>query len=526
MHPCFRWLVCAALSGAGVSTAQTFRYASSGDILRLDPHSADEALTDSFKNNIHEGLVRYDENLRPEPALAVRWTNVDPVTWRFELRRGVTFHDGTPLTADDVVFSLGRQKSKNSQKATYVASIKSVRKIDDFTVEYVTTGPDPILLRELVNHYIVSKKWCEQHNTTEPVPGMNDETYATRHENGTGPFQVIERLPDVRTVLVPYPGWWDTPKKQFNITRAEFRPLANPSTRLAALIAGEVDLAYPVAPQDVARLESQPGLRVLKRPELRVIFLGMDEFRDELLDLPGSGKNPFKDVRVRRAVYQAIDEEAIRTKVMRGMAAPTGTMVPEGVDGYDPSLRARLPYDPAASRRLLSEAGYPDGFPVTLDCPNDRYINDEAICQAVVPMLARVGIKVSLNAQTKSKWLDKILKKSNNNTSFFLLGWHPPTIDAFATFLPTMSLKVDGGGTFNAGRYSNPRIEDLMQQARVEMNPDKRRALLSEIQRVHKEDVGHIPLHEQMVIWGVHDGVEVRLDPRDHVILRFVSVRR
>jgi len=525
MRPFPRWFLCAGLLCATGALSQTFRYASSGDILTLDPHSADEALTDSFKNNIYEGLVRYDENLRPEPALAVRWTNVDPVTWRFELRNGVTFHDGTPLTADDVVFSLGRQKSKNSQKSTYVASIKSVRKIDDLTVEYVTSGPDPILLRELASHYIVSKKWCEQHGTTEPVPGMNEETYATRHENGTGAFQVIERQPDTRTVLVPYPGWWDAPRKQFNITRAEFRPLANSSTRLAALISGELDLAYPVAPQDVARIESQPGLRVLKRPELRVIFLGMDEFRDELLDLPGSGKNPFKDVRVRRAVYQAIDEEAIRTKVMRGMAAPTGTMVPEGVDGYDPTLRPRLPYDPAASRRLLSEAGYPDGFRVTLDCPNDRYINDEAICQAIVPMLARVGIQVSLNLQTKSKWLDKILKKSNNNTSLFLLGWFPPTVDAWGTFFPTMTLKVEGGGTFNAGRYSNPRIEDLVQQARVEMNPDKRRHLLSEIQRIHKEDVGHIPLHQQMVIWGVRNGVEVKLDPRDHVILRFVNIR-
>jgi peptide/nickel transport system substrate-binding protein len=526
MRPASRWLLCAALLEATASAAQTFRYASSGDILTLDPHSADEALTDSFKFNTHEGLVRYDENLRPEPALAVRWTNVDPVTWRFELRRGVTFHDGTPLTADDVVFSLGRQKSKNSQKAPYVAAIKSVRKIDDFTVEYVTNGPDPILLRELVSHFIVSKKWCEQHNTTEPVLGVNDETYATRHENGTGPFQVIERVPDTRTVLVPYPGWWDASKKQFNITRAEFRPLVNPATRLAALISGELELAYPIAPQDVPRIDGQRGLRVMKRPELRVIFLGMDEFRDELLDMPGSGKNPFKDVRVRRAVYQAIDEEAIRTKVMRGMAAPTGTMIPEGVDGYDPSLRPRLPYDPAASRRLLTEAGYPEGFPVTFDCPNDRYINDEAICQAIVPMLARVGIKATLNLQTKSKWLDKILKKSNYNTSLFLLGWHPVTIDALATFLPVMTLKAEGGGTFNGGRYSNPRLEELLQQARVEMNPGKRLALLSEMQRIHREDIGHIPLHEQMVIWGVRDGVRLKLDPRDHVVLRFVSVGR
>jgi len=508
------------------SRAQVFRYASSGDLITLDPHSGEEQLTISFKQNIHEGLVRFDANLELEPALAVSWKIVDPVTWRFELRRGVTFHDGTPFTADDVVFSFARQKSKTSATVSYVSSIKSVRKLDDFSVEYVTDGPDPTLLRELVSHFIVSKKWCEAHGTTEPVVAMNEETYATRHENGTGPFMVKERLPDTRTVLVPYPGWWDVPHKQFNITRAEFRPIASAATRLGALISGEVDLAYPVAPQDVPRVEGQHGLRVIKRPELRVVFLGMDVWRAESLDMPGSGKNPFRDVRVRRALYQAIDVEAIRAKVMRGMAAPTGSMLAEGVYGYDPALRERLPFDQASSRRLLAEAGYPDGFPVTLDCPNDRYINDEAICQSLVPMLARVGIQARLNLQTKSKHFDKILKPSNNNTSLYLLGYGTVTHDALGTFLAVMTLKGAGSGFWNAGRYSNPRMEELVQQARVEMDPEKRRALLGEIQRVHKADVGHIPLHQQMILWGVREGVEVNPDQRDMVLLRFVSVRR
>ena len=521
-----RWLLCAGLLGSGVCSAQTFRYASSGDILTLDPHSGDEALTNSFKHNIYEGLVRPSANLEPEPALAVRWTNVDPVTWRFELRQGVFFHDGTPLTADDVVFSLARQKSKTSGRAAYVSGIKSVRKIDERTIEYVTDGPDPTLLRELTNHFIVSRKWCEEHGTVDPAAGMNDETFATRHENGTGPFMVQERVPDTRTVLVAFPKWWDTAGKKFNITRAEFRPLANPATRLAALISGEVDLAYPISPQDVPRIEAQKGLRIVKRPEIRVIFLGMDVYRDELLDMPGSKKNPFKDVRVRRALYQAIDEEAIRTKVMRGMAAPTGALVADGVNGYDPALRPRLPYDPAASRELLAEAGYPDGFPVTLDCPNDRYINDEAICQALVPMMARVGIQARLNLQTKSKHLDKILKRSDFNTSLFMLGWAPVTQDALGVFLPVMALKAEGSGAFNAGRYTNPKVEELVKSARMEMNPEKRRALISEIQRIHKDDIGHIPLHEQLVLWGVRDGVEVQPDARDYVILRFVNVRR
>jgi len=521
-----RSVALAGLLAAAASSAQTFRYASSGDILTLDPHSANEALTNSFKMNLYEGLTRWGRDLRPEAALAESWTNVDPVTWRFRLRRGVTFHDGTPFTADDVVFSFRRQKSKNAGNPEPLVTIKEVRKIDDHTIEYVTYGPDPILIRNLTEHYIVSRKWCEDHRTTEPVPGVSDETYATRHENGTGPFQLQERMADTRTVLVPFPRWWDLPNKQYNITRAEFRPIANAATRLSALLSGEIDLAYPIAPQDVARVETQPGMRVLKRPEMRVIFLGMDQWRDESLDMPGSKKNPFKDVRVRRAVYQAIDVEAIRAKVMRGMAAPTGELVPQGVEGYDPALRERLPYDPSASRKLLAEAGYAEGFPVTLDCPNDRYINDEALCQALVPMLARVGVHVTLNAQTKSKWFDKILKKSNNNTSFFLLGWGTVALDASMTFLPLVLMKGEGAGTFNAGRYSNPSVEELMAQARVEMNPERRRKLISEAIRTHKEDVGHIPLYEPMVLWGARDGVQVHLDPRDQVFLRFVSVRK
>jgi len=518
--------VLAAVLALGSARAQTFRYATAGDILTLEPHSGNEAVTNSFKQNIYEGLTRLDAELRPEPALAKSWTRVDTVTWRFQLRPGVTFHDGTPLTAEDVVFSFKRQKSKNSGNPEPVSRFKEVRKIDEQTVEYVTDGPDPILLQDLAYHYIVSKKWCEQHNSVEPGSVVDQESFAARHENGTGPFQVTERVPDTRTIVIPYGKWWDLGNRKYAITRAEFRPIANPATRLAALISGELDLAYPVAPQDVARLKGQPGIRVLSRRELRVMFLGMDQWRDESLDMPGSGKNPFKDVRVRRAVYQAIDIEPIRTKVMRGMVFPTGELVPEGAVGYDPALRERLPFDPAASRKLLEEAGYPNGFPVTLDCPNDRYPNDEALCQSLVPMLGRVGIRVTLNAQSKSKWLDKILRKSNNNTSLHLLGWGATNVDAMTTFLSVMTLDQPGSGTFNAGRYHDPRFEKLVAAAGVETNPEKRQKLISDALRVHRDDVGHIPLYETMVIWGVRDGVDVHLDARDYVLLRFVAVRK
>ena len=511
---------------AAAAHAQTFRYASSGDVLSLDPHSVNEALTNGMKQNLYEGLLVRSWDLSIAPGLAVSWSQPDPTTWRFKLRKGVKFHVGTPLSADDVVFSFHRNKNKNSGTSVQVADVKEVRKVDEYTVDYVTYGPSPILLQNMTGHYIMSKKWCEEHGATEPAVGLETETYATRHENGTGSFMVVERVPDTRTVLVPNPDWWGNATKEHNLTRVEFRPIANAATRISALLSGEIDMMYPVPLQDIPRVKATPGFRVLEGPEVRVIFFGFDQWRDELLDMPGSGKNPFKDVRVRRAFYQAIDVDAIHTKVMRGHSKPTGLMVAQGIVGFDPKLNDRYTYDPGAAKKLLVEAGFPNGFPVTLDCPNDRYINDEAVCQAVVPMLARIGIKVTLNAQTKSKWIDKTGRKQNNNTSFYLLGWTPNTYDAHNAFLNVMALHGDGAGVWNHGHYTNPKVEQLVAAIAVEMDPVKRTRLISDVLRIHKEDFGHIPLYQPMLVWAVRDGVEVKLQAADQVLLNYVKVTR
>jgi peptide/nickel transport system substrate-binding protein len=519
LHPA--WLMAALLAAPGAA-ANTFRYASSGDVLTMDPHSANEALTNGMKSNIYEGLVHRKWDTTIEPALAVRWSRPDTTTWRFELRRGVTFHDGTPFTADDVVFSFQRNKHKNSELANYVAAVKEVRKVDDFTVEYVTYGAHPILLGDLTTHFIMSKRWCEEHGTTEPSARLDRETYATRHANGTGPFMLVERVVDTRTVLAANPRWWGDATKEHNLTRVEFRPIANAATRVSALLSGDLDMAYPVPLQDIPRVKATSGFNVLQGPEIRVLFLGFDQWRDELMDMPGSGKNPFKDLRVRRAFYQAIDVKAIHDKVMRGASVPTGLMVAKEIAGYDEKIADRYPYDPQATRKLLADAGYPKGFRVTLDCPNDRYINDEAICQAVVSMLGRVGIEVALNSMPKSRWLDKINSK---NTSFYLLGWSPITFDAHNTLLALMVLQGPGAGLFNDGKYTNPKVEELTAAAAVELDEVRRLHLLSEAQRIHKEDFGHIPLHQQMLAWGVRDGVELKLDPIDYVRLRYVKMK-
>ncbi len=316
---------------------------------------------------------------------------------------------------------------------------------------------------------------------------------------------VTSREPDVRTVAVPNPNWWGKP--EHNLTEVEFSVIKSDATRVAALLSGEVDMVYTVPIQDVERVNATPHRKVLQGPEMRTIFLGMDQWRDELIDSDVKGKNPFKDVRVRRAFYQAIDEDAIAEKVMRGAATPSGLMVAPAVTGWDKPLNERYPYDTAAAKRLLSEAGYPEGFTVGMNCPNDRYVNDEQICQAVAAMLARIGVKVNLTAETKSKYFGKILAR---NTSFYMLGWTPDTYDAQNALFNLMATPNDTGrGKFNLGKYSNPRLDALTTMVVSELDPEKRNAEISEAFKVHKEEFGHIPLHQQALAWGIKDSVQL-----------------
>jgi peptide/nickel transport system substrate-binding protein len=513
-----------ALAVATPATAKTFRYANPADLLGLDPHSNNEGPTNAMKGNLYEGLIHRDPDLSLHPSLATEWAQTSPTTWRFKLRQGVKFHQGQDFTSEDVVYSWKRQSQAVSDMLYAVASIADVKAIDSHTVEIITKGPDPVLLQNMPLFFIMSKSWVEANNSFVIIKGAGATNFANLNENGTGPFRLVERVPDTRTIVEPNPNWWGKPTH--NLTRAVFTPIRNASTRVAALLSGEVDLMYPVPLQDVERVNQTAGTKALQGPELRTIFLGFDQWRDELLDMPGSGKNPFKDVRVRRAFYQAIDINAIRRVVMRGAATPTGLMIAPGIVGFDEKLNERYPFDPDAARKLLTEAGYPNGFPVTLDCPNDRYVNDEAICLAVVPMIKRIGIDIKLNAQTRSKHFNKIGRTENNSTSFYMLGWTPGSYDALNMLGNIITMTGPGSGEWNSGRYSNPKVEALTKQIEIETDPAKRTAMIHDAMRIHKEDFGHIPLHQQALAWGVRDTVaDVKQRPFDDVDLRYVRMK-
>lgn len=513
-------------AGAGAH-AKTFRYATTGDILGLDPHANNEGPTNAMKGNIYGRLIHRKPDLSLVPDLAKSWERTDETTWRFHLREGVTFHNGNPFNADDVVYSFKRQTQETSEMSFALASVEDLRKVDDMTVEIITKGPDPILLLNMPNFYIVDQEYMEANDAFEVVRGAGKTNFANLNANGTGPFKVVEWIQDNRIVLEPFDDYWGKAEMETNVTRAVFTPIPNNATRSAALLSGEIDLMYPVPLQDVPRLEADPNVKVLQGPELRTIFLGFDQWRDELLDMPGSGKNPFKDVRVRKAFAHAIDTKAIQRVVMRGASTPTGLMIAPGINGFQEDMNTPYAFNPDESKKLLSEAGYPDGFPVTLDCPNDRYVNDEAICTAVVPMLERVGIKVTLNAQTKSLHFNKIGQAEGNNTSFFMLGWTPGSYDAYNPLQNLMTLDGTGQGAWNCGRYSNPDVERLTDLIAIEVDEDKRNELIREAFQIHKDDVGHIPLHQQALAWGIRsDKVEkVWQRPFNDVDLRYVVMK-
>jgi len=515
-------VVCALGAVSMVAGAQTIRIANQGDALSLDPHSLNESLQLSVTANVYETLVGRNKDLSLAPLLATSWKQTSPDVWRFELRKGVVFHDGTPFNADDVVFSFARAQGDGSDMKATLSEIKAVRKVGELAVEIETNGPFPILPDVISLTMIMSKKWCEENQATKPVDRRKGiENTASFKANGTGPFRVRERQPNVRTVFTRNGTYWG--KIDGNAQEIVFTPIANPATRVAALVSGEVDVMEPVPVQDIARINAAPNARVITGPELRTIFLGMDQKRDELQYSNIKGKNPFKDKRVRQAFYQAIDIAGIQRTVMRGASRPTGLLVGPGINGWTAEQDKRLPFDVEAAKKLLTEAGYPNGFEVSLNCPNDRYVNDGQICQSVAANLAKIGVKINLVAETKGTYFPKILRR---DTSFYMLGWTPTTYDSHNALSSLTSCPDDKGtGQFNLGAYCNPKLDEVTKKIQSESDKAKRNELIKEAFKIHADDVGTLPLHQQSLAWGVSKKVELVQLADNFMYFKWMSVK-
>jgi peptide/nickel transport system substrate-binding protein len=497
----------AALGAAPLLHAKPFKWTSASDIPTLDIHSQNNALGNGVHAAIYDSLVYYNsKTFKPEPQLATAWRDVTPTQIRFTLRSGVKFSDGTALTADDVVYSIARAMAKTSNYNVYAQGIDKVVKVNDNTVDFMMKGPNPVLLNQLTELRIMSKAWAEKNKSVEPKDiKTKDESYSHRNALGTGQYMVKEWQPDQRLVLVKNPNYWGN--NDSNVTEIIYTPIKSEATRIAALLSGEVDFVLDPSPQDLARLRANANLKVIDGVENRTIFFGMDQHRDEL---PGSnikGKNPLKDVRVRRALYQAIDSDSLHRVTMRGLSQPTGTLVAPQVNGWTEGVHKRMPFDVEGARKLLADAGYPQGFEVDFACPNNRYINDEEICQAVTAMWSRIGVRAKLRTLPLVTYFPLIQRFE---ASIYMLGWGVPTFDALYSLQSLVrTVGAGGDGNYNVGRYSNPRMDVIVDRVKVETDLPVRNRFLTEGLQLSNDTVSHIPLHNQIIPWAMKKSVEV-----------------
>ncbi|MDA8584716.1 ABC transporter substrate-binding protein [Rhodobacteraceae bacterium] len=506
---------------SGAAFAEKFSWAGTTDPQTMDPHAVNSAPVLGFLNNVYEGLVRRGKDMAVEPALAASWEAIDGgAGWRFTLREGVKFHDGSDFTAEDVLFSYERGSSEEADVRSWFAPVSEVKVVDDYTIDFLTSAPNPLFPDSIANFMIMDSGWAEANNTTRPDKEAGN--YATLNANGTGAFMLANRQPGLTTTLTPFGGWWDT--AEHNITEATFTPIENPATSVAALLSGDVDMINPVPIQDADRVDQRDGTKVIRGIEARVIMLGFGHDHDTLKYTSDAGDpNPFLDVRVREAVAKAVNVDAILQTIMRGSAESVSQLVSPAMRGYSTAKADRPAYDVEGAKALLAEAGYADGFSFGLKCPNDRYLNDEAVCQAVTSMLAQIGITAELDAMPVQNYWPELRE---DNFDMYLLGWSPGTFDhehpiRFLVSTPNEEKKL---GSWNFGGFSNARVDELLPAIQSEIDETKRQAMIDEVTEIYQSEHAYVTMYVQPLVWGTRDNIELTQRPDNFFLLRWVTV--
>lgn len=508
-------------ASATLGVAETFRWASKTDPNTMDPHAGSSAPVLSFLNNVYEGLVRRGRDMSIEPSLATSWEPlVGDHGWRFTLREGVVFHDGAKFNADDVLFSYNRASDEASDVRSWFAPVAEVRIVSEYVVDFVTKAPNPLFPDSIANFMIVDQGWAESNAST--LPARDSENFATLNTNGTGAFLLSSRDPGVSTRLLPNSAWWGD--VEHNVTEAVFTPIDNAATGLAALLSGQIDFIQPIPLQDAAQVESRDGFKVLEGEETRVIMFGFGHEHETLLYSDDvTGANPFADARVRLAAAHALDLKAIDRVIFRGKIEVASQLVPAGISGYSEANQNRPSYNPDRAKALLADAGYPTGFSFGLKCPNDRYINDEALCRAAASMFTAVGLNAKLSTGPVRDYWPQLRA---DDFDMYLLGWSPGTFDAehpirFLMHTPNKEKKL---GSWNFGGYSNARVDELLPSIQKEINPSARQGMVDEVVAITQKEVAYVPLYTQPLIWAAKDNVELTQRADNFFILRWVTI--
>ena len=492
----------AAVLCAPLTHAADISIALGSDVTSMDPHYHNLTPNNNVAEHIFETLVTKDPRSKLKPALAESWRAVDDLTWEFKLRKGVKFHDGGDFTAQDVVFSLDRVPNvpnSPSSFATYSKQITDKIIVDPYTIRFKTAAPYPLMPNDMSTIFILSARVAKGATTED----FNNGKAAI----GTGAFKFVRFAKGDRIELARNDAYWG-PKAAWD--KATLRIITADPSRVAALLAGDVRAIENVPTADIARIAKSTDLTLYRTVSHRLMYIHLDGNRDRSPFVTGKDgkpldKNPLKDVRVRRAISKAINRQALVERVMEGAAVTTGQLMPEGMFGYTSALKPE-PYDVEGARKLLAEAGYPDGFAMTLHAPNDRYVNDEQIAQAIAQLLARVGIVTRVEAMPSSVYFTRASKLE---FSFMLLGWAADTAEVssplkalLATFSPEK-----GMGTANRGRYSNTKMDEALTQALAIVDDAKRERLLQQATEIAVSDLGIIPLYHQHNLWAARKGV-------------------
>jgi peptide/nickel transport system substrate-binding protein len=510
------------LIGAAAPEAQTLRWARSMDVSSLDPHAANTGPNILIAHQIYEPLIVRQLDGWMVPALATFWTlTSDPTVWEFKLRPNVRFHDGAAFTAEDVAFSMERAGADGSDMKSLLSSVESVSIVDALTVRIRTRGPDPLLPNKLTDIFMMDRDWSERHGAgrVQDAKGEAGSVPATS-SNGTGPYLLVSREKDVQTVMRRNESYWGRTEFPLGIGEIVYRPIPDNARRIAALLSGEVDFVQDVPVDEIQRLHGIPGINLNTGPENRSIFLGLNVGGRELASSDVKGRNPFADRRVREAVGLAIDRDALRRTVMRGQSVPAGVIVPPFSNGYSKELDRPPPFDPARASALVREAGFPNGFSVTLHCTNDRYLNDEGLCRVIAEMLSRVGIRTNAVAQPAIRHFDQVRR---GELDFYLLGWGVTTFDSEYIFANLYHTNSGPFGAWNGTRFSDSGIDAQIRALRTEIDQAKRSASIAALWHRLKAEAIYVPLHNQTITHAMRDGFDIPIDVSNQPKMKYVG---
>lgn len=494
--------------------SETIRWARAGDSITLDPHAQNEGPTHALAHQMYDALLQRDMSGAIIPSLATSWKALsdNPKVWRFNLRKGVKFHDGADFDSEDVVFSLNRARADGSEMKELLSSVKEIRAVDSHTVDIETEGANPLLVNNLTNMFIMDKGWSTANDVLTPHDVAKGETnFATMNTNGTGAFILVSRSIDEKTVLKSNSNYWGKDIYPTEVSEIIYTPIQSAATRVAALLSGQVDIIQDVPVQDLERVRSTDGLKVATAAQNRVIFFGLN-----------TTEGPTSNLKVRQAMNIAINRDAIKKVVMRGQSDPTGVIMPPFVNGWTEALNSYPSYDLAAAKSLMSDAGYDDGFSITLNCPNDRYVNDEAICQSAVGMMAQIGIDVILDAKPKAQHFP-IAK--GGEADFYMLGWGVPTFDSHYIFNYLVHTQTDDRGSWNPTGFSNSMVDAMIVSLESETDLNARDGTIAEIWKAVQESQMYLPIHNQVLNWGMAKNIEFDVQPEDQPHFQFLSFK-